>query len=669
MGQKRKIRFGIVLPWPGIKNAETEVISRLKVAADEVGMECIAIDNFGFILDNEYNATTEKINDVDFVITTHFETPKVLDTFYYHTLWNPPEFPLDRVDYNLLINNYIMNDDFLVYDHGSMSSHLKSILRDSPRDLNNASSLMSTFPASAVLETNLDNPKLFYCGMNWDILVDKHGRNESVMKLLDNSEIIKIFGPNSKTNKAWGGVHPWGGYKCYQYPIPFDGFTLLKELNDCGVCLVLSSNVHRRAGAVTNRAFEACAAGAVIISDNNPTMKEMFGDTVLYVNYNKNNPKETYEEIVEKYNWIKNNLEEAKILAKKSQKVFLEKYTLNKYLIDIKENHKNRIEAVKRALFASNEKGVVLVTYLCNSLDENKIIKNISKVIENLKNQTYKNLLFVPIVDTSITSLISDYLEDKNINIQIETLSMFDNAKTRILTDGQLLNLVRHKYQHDYFLNTNSDEVWFKDHISTLVRAIENKDALIAVSGQSYEDEKGYRRVHFFDNVHYKDVTLFCVKGSLPIHMTFPYPGAVLIKNDAHEYLDDELFACIDGNEHMAYLHEIYTKDAKKIAFSKRMTFVFPIKFDDKRNSLITKIEEARFISGLSKFEFFIDNNNSVDKRAVAEMMLSLPIKPLLKLRIINALRRFTKGEGLISNKLNEQYGKILVKYYNNQGL
>jgi hypothetical protein len=246
-----KIKFGIVFPWPGSTNAETEIILRIKRAAQENGMECVPIDNFGHILDDALCRTSkdEIISNPDFIITTHFETPKLLDTFYYHTLWNPPEYPLNEGYGDEVLNNYLMNDDYLIYDKGSMTNHLKSMLLSCPRTLKGASQLMSTFPKSAVMKANLSNPKIFYCGTNWDKMVTGKTRHEGLLKLMDNSGMLKIYGPDYV--EGWGGVWPWEGYQCYQHPIPFDGFSLLKELNQCGICLVISSDVHRRAGAVT----------------------------------------------------------------------------------------------------------------------------------------------------------------------------------------------------------------------------------------------------------------------------------------------------------------------------------------------------------------------------------------------------------------------------------
>ncbi|MBR3458765.1 MAG: HAD-IA family hydrolase, partial [Selenomonadaceae bacterium] len=338
--------FGVILTWPGDMSAELEVLNRIKQAARECGMICVPFDNHGHLLDDQGNRTRDFVDarNLDFVISMHYDSPKYLDAYYYFTIWNPPEIPLGVSDYGSVADRYISYDDYLIYDDGGMKNHLRSVLMNCPRDIEGASSLMASFPASAVMEPNLKDPKLFYCGMNWDVIMkDGSGRNEGVMKLLDKEGVLRIFGPD--VNPAWHGIRPWEGYQCYQHPIPFDGFSILKELNDCGVCLVLSSDIHRRAGAVTNRAFEACAAGAVMISDDNPTMRKMFGDVALFIEFNRKDPQDTYTQILEKYQWILSHKKEAAEIARRAQKLFVEKYSLDVYLKNIVHRHAERFDA------------------------------------------------------------------------------------------------------------------------------------------------------------------------------------------------------------------------------------------------------------------------------------------------------------------------------------
>lgn len=662
---KKKYRFGIVFPWPGIKNAETEVISRIKKAADEIGAECIALDNFGFVLDETYNLTKEKVQNVDFIISTHFETPKVEDVFYYHTLWNPPEFPLDRDNYLDLMNNYVMYDDYLIYDKGSMSNHLKSMLLDSPRNLETASSLMSTFPKSAVIKPDLSNPKLFYCGMNWDVLVDHHGRNESIMKLLDDADVIKIFGPNASTNKAWGGIHPWGGYKCYQYPIPFDGFTLLEELNKCGICLVLSSDVHRRAGAVTNRAFEACAAGAVIISDNNPLMKEMFGDSALFVDYNKKNPQETFKQIMEKYEWILSHKDQAYQLADQSQQLFLEKYTLNDYLKNMIENHPKREQAVAEAVFAKDESSSVLVNYICNTQKQRRANRWIEHVLDNVRRQLYGNIQLQLIVDQSVAEAVQAIAVMEDLQVKVVAEELFDSGGMRIKTDGQIFKECMKNAEYDYFVLTNADEYWFRDHITTLVRASKDSESLIAVSGQLVTNRDGTRRVHAFHPADNACICSFAGKKSYPAQMAYPYPGCFMFSRAITEYIPDCIFDCLDGREYMAFIHLLKFKYRKPIAFSKRMTFAFAYKYMDKRHSLVNELREWRFILGLTQY---VDNelkcpNNGTSIVSVRDWIPGIPLKSFIRMRCYRILLRFASEGGAVYHWFSKRYMKALEDY------
>ena len=665
----KNFKFGIVLPWPGIKNAETEVISRVKIAARDQQMDCVAIDNFGHILNEEYEKTDDFITDADCIISLHFETPKVQDCFYYHALWNPPEYPLDRPEYESYIDNYIMNDDFLLYDHGSMSDHLKSMLIDSPRDLKNATSFMASFPASLIMKPNLEAPKLFYCGTNWDILVDRHGRNEGLMKLLDKSGAIKIFGPNASTNKAWGGVHPWGGYQCYQYPIPFDGVSLVKELNQCGICLVLSSDVHRRAGAVTNRAFEACAAGAVIISDNNPMMREMFGDTVFYVDYNKKNPHDTYERIMEIYQWIQENKGEARDMALRSQRLFLDRFTLDGYLQNLREHHAARQEAVAKALYAADETKKVMVIYICNTVDVDLAAKRLKKVEDNIKRQIYKNISLVCGVDVSISEKLNGQKEMDGFSGTVCSLPMFDEFGSRIMSDGQAFYALRDSEPHDYFMNTNADEVWFRDHVTTLIRTAESEKAAIAYSGQAIENKDGERHILYFENLTLNALFMFHGKKGKPAHMAFPYPGCFLISAECHKYMPSCLFSCLDGWESMAYVHRVYLCEKKKVAFSKRMTFVASDKFEDKRHSLIKEENEAKFIFGLSHYVRKDGMTGYLSKRNISNQISWLPLKSFIRMRLYRVILRPLNVNSWLSKYITKRYVKAIEDFERLQNL
>jgi hypothetical protein len=628
---REKFRFGIVYPWPGSESAESELLIRFRRAAQDIGFECVMLSDFGKILDENQKETEELVNpkDLDFVLTTHYESHKSVDAFYYHLLWNPPEIPLNVSYYEeKVVDNYIMNDDYLIYDFGGMSNHLRSILINKPRTLEGASTLVGSFPKSVVLEPKLENPKLFYCGMNWEKVVSNSNRHEGLFKLLDETNNVKFFGP--EVVESWGGMRPWDGYKCYQYSIPFDGFSILKEINECGICLAISSDIHRRAGAVTNRTYEACAAGAVIISDNNVFMEENFKDAVLFIKYNKNDPQDTFNQIMEKYEWIKANPEKAMEMAKRAQNIFIEKFSMDRQLIDVVRNHYNRFRCIEKDLFAQDDNKSVLVTSVINSIKTEKAKEIIDSILVNVDNQYYRNITIGMACDNTIYDELREYCFTKSVRIELFPLVLFDEKKARKLTDGQVIRYVQKKINHEYYINMIENEVWYYDHISTLVRALEDVEGTIcAYSGRASQDKYGYRRTDFFGSLKVSTVYYQNHPDNLPI------PGQFLFRSDAHDYLPDFLFDSLDGLEHAAYINLLWFKYNKKLVFSKRLTCIYQYDKEIKQYNVVDHDRQIRFIRGLVKYDlpFGGVDGGKLNIQQLGDSIAYIPIKAWFKLR------------------------------------
>ena len=641
--------IGIINPWPGDKSAEAEVLTRFKRAADENDIQCIYLDNFGHILDNKQRATDKYVDakDMSFVLTTHYETPKVLDAFHYHTLWNPPEIPMNLEYYTERVTNqYIMNDDFLIYDSGGMSNHLKSMLMNCPRTLEGASSLTASFPKSAMLSPNLDKPLMFYCGMNWEKVVHGTNRHEGLFKLLDNTGKVRFYGPEQV--EAWGGLRPWDGYRCYQYSIPFDGFSILKEINHCGICLVLSSDIHRRAGAATNRTYEACAAGAVMISDDNPFMLEYFKDAALFIVYNKNDPEDTFRQIMEKYEWVLAHPKESLELAKRAQKIFEEKFSLDIQLERIVERHPKRFQQIAQDLYARDCSQKVLVTYVLNTQDKVQGIRLLDQVFDNIKNQIYPNIELGIAVDDSICSDVEAYASERCASAKVIPIGLFDTKGIRKCTDGQAIRQIQKMIPHKYYLNTTGDEIWFTDHITTLVRSLENSGGMCAYSGSVCEDIKKFRRVFLFNALDSNHL----YQMSKPEEALMA--GQFLFSSDAHALVPDFLFDSLDGTEHYAYAALIHYKHGERLEFSRRSSFVFYQNKTDARASVLPIEMQRRFIQDLVRFDLperalrrLPDNNDSIDisrisglRKTTADMLSLMPLKTWFLLRYYRAKMR-----------------------------
>ncbi len=647
--------IGVVNPWPGDQSAEAEVLNRMKAAADDVGLHCVMLDNFAHILDQDTQKPTKAYiepEELEFVITTHYDSEKTVDAFYYHTVWNPPEIPLNLPDYDTRVtNNYLMNDDYLIYDFGGMSNHLKGILLNKPRTIQGASSLTASFPMSKLLSPKLENPKLFYCGMNWEKAVSNSNRHEGLFQLLDQTGKVKFFGPDKV--QAWGGLRPWEGYQCYEHPIPFDGFSILKEINDCGICLVLSSDIHRRAGAATNRTYEACAAGAVIISDDNAFMQYYFKEAALFITYNKNNPQDTFEQIMEKYQWIVGHKEEALALARRAQEIFKNMFSLDKQLLNVVNHHFTRAKVIECDLFAKNEQDVVLVSYLVNTLNLQEAKEKCQKVIRNIQNQYYSNILLGVICDIQIKEALEAYIETLTNAYELLAIDLYDQKGCRQYTDGQAICMLRKYVKHDYWINIVSHELWFYDHITTLVRTIQDEDALCAYAGRQHKDPFGYSRVDFFDKIRISTVFYMNYPDWLPV------PGQILFKSECHLYVPDYVFECLDGYEHYAYLGMVWIKNKKKIAFSRRMTSCWCATDMDKRNTILKAEYQILYIRDLLKFDLpdgGVEGIYTQSREAMRHYMIGIPVKAWIKMRFFNVLLRNLNKAHLPNKKIQRKY-------------
>lgn len=641
--------IGIINPWPGDKSAEAEVLTRFQRAARENDIQCVYLDNLGHILDEKQKATAKFVNprDLSFVLTTHYETPKVLDAFHYHTLWNPPEIPMN-LDYytERVTNQYMMNDDFLIYDSGGMSNHLKSMLMNCPRTLEGASSLTASFPESAMLEPNLSDPLMFYCGMNWEKVVHGTNRHEGLFKLLDDTGKVRFFGPDQV--EAWGGLRPWDGYRCYQYSIPFDGFSILKEINRCGVCLVLSSDIHRRAGAATNRTYEACAAGAVMISDDNPFMLEHFKDAALFIVYNKSDPEDTFRQIMERYEWILSHPAEALELARRAQKIFQEKFSLDIQLERIVERHPLRAEQIARDLYAKARDKRVLVTFVLNTQDTEKGKRLLNRVFENVLNQHYPNIALAVAADHSVCADITTWAEERCASARIMPVDLFDSKGIRKCTDGQAIRWMQKRISHDYYVNTTADEIWFQDHITTLVRRLEDGGGMCAYSGSVCEDIYQCRRVFFFNTVSVRH--LYCMSKPEDALMA----GQFLFSSRAHALVPDFLFDSLDGMEHYAYASLLHYRHGEKLEFSRRSSFVFQQDTSDPRASVLPREMQRRFLQDLVRFylpegglwektdvwEPGPASDTTGMRKTVSDMLSLMPLKTWFLLRYYRAKLR-----------------------------
>lgn len=660
-----KNKFAMIATWPGAICAEREVFERLKLAAKEVGKDCYIITENGYLLDEQQKITKHKIKteDVDFIITSHYRDSKMLDSFYYQPLWNPPDFLLDDNDYTTLVNNYIQNDDFLIYGDGYMLDHLKSILTNSPRDLENASSFVASFPESVIKSPSDSCNKLFYCGINWEILSGtKEGRHAGLLKKLDKSGLIEIYGPNKVAN--WSNKRPWKGYKSYKGEIPFDGTSMLEKINKCGIVLCLSSDVHRKSSAASSRIYEAIAGGAIIISDENPFVKKHFADTALFIDFNKKNIEDTYNQIIEKYNWIVSHQKEVREMILGAQHTFKENFSMNKTINSIYKNHPNRQNAVAKMLYANDNSDLIsiLFTIFDDKFDQNTEYK-IKHAIKNIEKQIYKNTKLLICCDNSIKEKVNKLVNNyENTKITVTGLDIFNKKGTQILYSGQILYKLINLINSDFYIVMSNNESWFCDHITTLKKQLDdNPDSNIAYSGCIIHNEIDGKECNTvkFDYISQNNLYNFNVISS---------SGQCLLKKDIKNFPQNFIFTSMNGLEIYYFLFLEVFKNKNKLMFSKRNTISVNIKEKDV-NNYSEQIKQQRYIKDLFKYDYdnFITDNSfnaesvfikRIAKVARASLRIELYFYQFLNFFLFWG-RKYNKNRDLI-NQTKLEYSEFL---------
>jgi len=648
--------IAMIYSFPGNLSAEKELAYRFKKAAKNIGYNLVLIDNNGYILDNETNRTQYQINDIDikFIISLHYTDYKLLDGFYYHTLWNPPENLLMYLEgYVKLIPNILSMDDFLIYDKGGMSEHLKSMLIDEPRDLERASCLIGSFPKSEIKEPNLTNPKLFYCGVNWEFYAGQ-SRHSGLFHLLDNDDLINIYGPEKLPHSD---IRPWGAYKNYKGEIPFDGFSILDEINKCGVVLAISSDSHRRAGAVTNRIYEACAAGAVVIADDNPFVKENFKDTVLYINFNKDNPLDTYRQIAQKLNWIKEHKYEAISLAKASQKIFEENFCMELQLKNVIERHEIRKKAVANALYAKNlDKTVLVVSYLDSAfftIDEKYRLKHMLVQINKQKNI---NLKFVIACNEDFYDEVCTIIPKEMNNVIIKPFKMYNIKHSKILLRAEMLRKIITEYPHNYLAILQGCEQLFSDHFTTLQRKLEDNTEAIAVHSGSFIDSR--------DKNKYIQVRSI-IEPSIIYNCLYNPTGMFLISAEVEGMLPSYVDKNLDGYELCAFLNRAIFAHKKDIIYSNHITCGINENIQiHYTSSVLSSDMQIAFIKGLVPIFhpiMCISSLSDVDLKALKKLKKLIRIRYKLEIFLLKILKVFMPIKSLrvkIDNKITKKKRK-----------
>jgi hypothetical protein len=469
-------RFAVVKLWPKLTTAEDEVIARLKVAARALGLECLEILADGRSVAPPHTRLTRR--DLDFALHLHFETPKAYDLFSLVALWNPLQIIHGYIPgrFQILSRHLLSHDDFLSCDSPEADDHIRRMIVNDPTRDGPALQLFHTL-AHPILPPGVGSQKLFYAGINWEIVCGRKTRHQELLKLLDTTGKLRIHGPH-----VFAGMEVWKGYSSYAGPIPFDGVSMIHAIHDAGIALVLSSPAHMAAGLMSNRLFESTAAGAVVICDKNSFAQRHFADTLLYVDTDCP-VEETYRQVSNHLYWISTHQAEATEMARRAQNIFKERFRLDLGLRKLYETLPSRRHHLQRLVEGPREVPVTLF-YLMPNYSRDVVERH----IETASNLEYAAASHVLLADSYELRWhareIDKLLTAARVPIEVRPAgfcrrSADGTARTAARMGAIIQDAITGLEEGQYYGFVGPDEQLFSDHLRLAAGALARNPAAL----------------------------------------------------------------------------------------------------------------------------------------------------------------------------------------------
>jgi hypothetical protein len=427
--------------------AETEFSRRIQEAARRLGWDAAEVGS----------STEIKRFKPDFVVALHFRTPKLTQYPTYGSMVTPPSFFADDDQF---IKNILSYDTYLC-----SSEHIKSWLKDILYLTQKNYFFVPWYTTCQLVPyraPQIEVPRLFYSGTNWD-----GPRFGELFARLDTEQFLEIYGPKS----AWTHIK-----HSYRGVLPFDGVTILNALNTAGVGLCLHRKEHCDAATPSSRIFEIAASGAVAICQEHPFIKNVFQDSVLYLECTDDAQRLTGQ-ISGYMQWIAGNPEGALRLSRRAYDIFAQNYTLEKLLADLAPRHQQLVERKKftpnRSPKALGDKSAQFIVRVGD-----RGVGYVERALDSIACQSYPQVGAIIVQYKEVPNL-SRLLDKYNNRLPIQLVhSSYTGSRSTQLWDG--LKAV----SSEYFCVLDDDDAIHPNHLSLLVQLLDQfGDCGVAYSG------------------------------------------------------------------------------------------------------------------------------------------------------------------------------------------
>lgn len=425
-----KIAFFDAFPHLAI-SAEREFIMRSIQALKTMGHEAVQVTS---------SAQIEQQNP-DIVFYTHDLITKLTHHFGVGFLWSPTAFYRDVKERCEAIRSWD-----LVLPINRATEKFARDLHFPARHATAVSTniMMPTANNVDVELPDLNNLTLTYMGVHWD-----GRRHNDVLSALEAETKLVTYGPQS----AW--QHYEGDYRG---PIALGDGSIVSTLNRHGIVLAIHKPEHRDEDTPSMRIFEACAAKCLVITDPLPTIREIFGDAVEYVDASLP-PEEVARQISEIVREARTNTEQTKTKILQAHKIFCERVSLEALYPPVLKEVAQRIAHKNEPVRIGDTVSVIMRV-------GSRPLDMIKRAVASISAQTYQpvQIIFAQFKRIDGFDEFADSIRSSSRfqGVKIVSVPLPGNRSASMWAG---LNAV----DTPYFAILDDDDEWFADHLGNIM--------------------------------------------------------------------------------------------------------------------------------------------------------------------------------------------------------
>jgi Glycosyl transferase family 2 len=413
-------------------------------------------------------ATTPEIMayNPDLVISTHDLAPKLTDHFTIGVLWSPTQFykndeaRLQNIrSWDLVVPIDETTRQFAVDLHFPVR-HRKAVSRN------------ILYPSAPIIDIPAPKPEnlsLAYIGVHWDGV-----RHEEFFRLLAAEVDLHVYGPP----EAWKFLP-----QAYRGSLPFDGKSVFDTLNKHGAVLALHNESHREEDTPSMRAFEACAAKCLVITDAMPSLQGIFGGALHYIDW-KDGIEQGVQTVKAALESARGNPSATSEKIAQAHRIFCDRVSLEALLSPIIAEAEEHL-ARRQSPAIDSPTPTISVIIRCGA----RPVSMISRAVRSIERQSYPNIYLI-FVQFGAVAGFDDYvgqLRDGQRFSAVDVIKV-DGDTRRSATLWAGLRAVK----TPFFAILDDDDEWFSQHLADIIAEFErDEDADFVHSGGICHNEDG----------------------------------------------------------------------------------------------------------------------------------------------------------------------------------